>query len=494
MAVSRLLLSAVLAIALFPLSSFGVLAYAEEAGASVREDASETEIDPMVLSATDKGIGSSEQEGEEGEASEHESVTAPTSIDVEDLKEEATEAEVQVENSFRFETGKPVSVVEDAGGLQSRSMSARAGAGSYVSFGYGPCRGYDANKGIDVSHWQGSIDWNAVKLAGVNFAILKCASGKSVDSTFATNVTGCRRTGMKFGVYYYSYATSPAQGTVDAQRVISQLHNVGISDAELGYPIYYDLEDATVRGMSASEKAGLAWNFVVTLRNAGYSKIGIYSNMDWWCNQLTDPYFKSTDLYRWVAQYNSTGLGYHVNNIYANNPFSDFRARGDVWQFSSSGRVSGISGNVDLNYSYYNMIDSDEPGAMFRLYNPNSGEHFYTASTLEGNHLINVGWRYEGVSWIAPASSNSPVYRMYNPNAGDHHYTTSWMERDSLVRSGWRYEGVGWYSDDSQTTPLHRLYNPNAWAGAHHYTTSAYERDALVRSGWRAEGIGWYGM
>lgn len=131
--------------------------------------------------------------------------------------------------------------------------------------------------------------------------------------------------------------------------------------------------------------------------------------------------------------------------------------------------------------------------AMYRLYNPNSGEHFYTASTYEATSLVNVGWRYEGVGWMAPKSSNSPVYRLYNPNAGDHHYTTSAYERDSLVRAGWRYEQIGWYSDDAKTVPLYRQYNPNARAGAHNFTASAYERDNLIGAGWRDEGIGWYG-
>lgn len=487
---AKAFLSFALMISLFPVAVLGDRAFADD---STLEDVGEA-VDVSSLPVEDKSFDADEglfsEEGEE----EPDSLTPPEGYTVEDSPTEATEAEVQVENSFRFKDGVPVNAAEVTDDMKSRAVTPRAGANGYISFGYGPCPGGDAGRGIDVSSWQGSIDWSKVKLDGVTFAIIRCASGLSMDSRFLANVQGCRNVGMKFGVYYYSYATSPDQGTVDAQRVISQLRAAGISSGDLSFPIYYDLEDEAVRGMSSADKAGLAWNFVVALRNAGYSKIGIYSNMDWWCNQLTDPYFKSADLFRWVAQYNYTGLGYHQNNIYNGHPFGDFRARGDVWQFSSSGSISGISGNVDLNYSYYNMISASDPGAMFRLYNPNSGEHFYTASTLEGNHLINVGWRYEGVSWISPSSSSSPVFRMYNPNAGDHHYTTSSVERDSLVRSGWRYEGIGWYSDDAQTTPLHRLYNPNARAGAHHYTTSAFERDALVRSGWRAEGIGWYGQ
>ena len=131
---------------------------------------------------------------------------------------------------------------------------------------------------------------------------------------------------------------------------------------------------------------------------------------------------------------------------------------------------------------------------MHRLYNPNSGEHFYTASEVERDHLVGVGWNYEGAGWTAPSQSDTPVYRLYNANAGDHHYTTSVVERDHLVSVGWNDEGIGWYSDDSQRVPLFRQYNPNAIAGSHNYTTSKEETDMLIGIGWHDEGIGWYGV
>ncbi len=131
---------------------------------------------------------------------------------------------------------------------------------------------------------------------------------------------------------------------------------------------------------------------------------------------------------------------------------------------------------------------------MYRLYNPNSGEHFYTSNSGEREALREAGWNYEGIGWVAPASSSQPVYRMYNPVAGDHHYTMNSNERTSLVRAGWRYEGIGWYSDPSHKIPLYRQYNPHAKTGTHNYTTNANERTQLVRAGWRDEGIGWYGI
>ena len=131
---------------------------------------------------------------------------------------------------------------------------------------------------------------------------------------------------------------------------------------------------------------------------------------------------------------------------------------------------------------------------MFRLYNPNSGEHFYTADTNERDTLVELGWNYEGVGWMAPKSSSAPVYRLYNANAGEHHYTPAANEMASLVEAGWTYEGIGWYSDDAKTTPLYRDYNPNAYANNHNYTTDLNEHTTLVGLGWRAEGIAWYGV
>ena len=138
---------------------------------------------------------------------------------------------------------------------------------------------------------------------------------------------------------------------------------------------------------------------------------------------------------------------------------------------------------------------SQESREMYRLYNPNSGEHFYTSNQGERDHLVSLGWRYEGVAWNAPLTG-APIFRLYNPNAGDHHYTGSEKERDDLVKLGWKYEGVAWYTAPSTTKkPQYRLYNPNCTgAGAHHYTGSIKERDGLVKLGWRYEGIAWYGV
>ncbi|RSX53519.1 peptidase [Bifidobacterium goeldii] len=145
-----------------------------------------------------------------------------------------------------------------------------------------------------------------------------------------------------------------------------------------------------------------------------------------------------------------------------------------------------------------NEARADDSGAridMYRLYNMSSGEHFYTGDGNEKNSLVNAGWIYEGIGWVAPQHSNTPVWRLYNPNGGDHHYTIDTNERDALVGQGWRNEGIGWYSSDTNRSfPLYRQYNPKARTGSHNYTLNGNEVSMLTSQGWRDEGVAWYGI
>ena len=151
--------------------------------------------------------------------------------------------------------------------------------------------------------------------------------------------------------------------------------------------------------------------------------------------------------------------------------------------------IKGMGNFMGTKVAQFQIGDNQ---AMYRVYNPNSGEHFYTASTVERDHLIEVGWKNEDIGWYAPEKSNAPVFRLYNPNAGEHHFTMSAVERDALVKEGWNDEGIGWYSDEAQTVKVLRQYNPNAYANNHNYTTSQYEFDHNISLGWQDEGIAWY--
>lgn len=137
-----------------------------------------------------------------------------------------------------------------------------------------------------------------------------------------------------------------------------------------------------------------------------------------------------------------------------------------------------------------------EPVTLYRLYNPNSGEHFYTMSAKERDYLVSVGWKDEGIGWYSP-KTGEPVYRVYNANGGEHHYTRNAAERDALVKAGWKNEGTGWYSlneQDEYAVPVLRQYNPNAFACNHNYTTNVREDSMLWEQGWKREDTGWYAV
>lgn len=129
---------------------------------------------------------------------------------------------------------------------------------------------------------------------------------------------------------------------------------------------------------------------------------------------------------------------------------------------------------------------------MFRMYDPNSGEHFYTGSTVERDNLVAAGWNYEGVGFTFPQNSGLPVYRLYEPVYGEHLYTMDEKEKDMLIAQGWNYEGIAFNSASEYEVVQYRLHNPNANRGAYHFTGSEQERQNLIQAGWEDQGIGWY--
>lgn len=156
--------------------------------------------------------------------------------------------------------------------------------------------------------------------------------------------------------------------------------------------------------------------------------------------------------------------------------------------------VLGISG---LGLTAYAHDGEASPIEVYRLYNPNNGEHLFTKDVGERDYLDAIGWDYEGIAFTA-ISSGQHVYRVYNPYSGEHHYTTNNNEVADLYAKGWNYEGTSWcydYDGIITTKDVHRLYNPNATGiyevGAHHYTTNEGEKDWLVSLGWQYEGVGW---
>ena len=182
---------------------------------------------------------------------------------------------------------------------------------------------------IDVSSYQKDIDWKTVKASGVEGAIIRCGWGQDMksqdDPKFKQNVEACIALGIPFGVYIYSYAANVDKAVGEANHVIRLMHPY---KDKMTYPVFYDLEqNGTQTG--AVQRARL---FASTLAKAGY-KVGIYANLNWWRNYLVG----LDEFPKWVACYGS------------NKP----NVAGMVaWQYTSKGRVPGISGNVDCSQNY----------------------------------------------------------------------------------------------------------------------------------------------
>lgn len=191
--------------------------------------------------------------------------------------------------------------------------------------------------GIDVSKWNGSIDWNAVKNSGVSYVIIRCgyrgsSQGSLVeDPKYRTNIQGATAAGLKVGVYFFTQAVNEIEAVEEASMVLSL-----VSGYKLSYPIFLDVESSGGRadGISKETRTAVCRAFCQTIKNSGYTA-GVYANKTWFTNYIDAGQLGAYRI--WLAQY-------------ASKP--TYTGRYDIWQYSSKGKVGGISGNVDMNLSY----------------------------------------------------------------------------------------------------------------------------------------------
>lgn len=200
-------------------------------------------------------------------------------------------------------------------------------------------------KGIDVSSNQGKPDWAKVAKAGVKFAILRVHQRSGIDSSFEYNYKGCKSNGILIGGYKYSYALTPAQAIDEAEDVIAALNGRG-----LDFPVFYDLEWSNQQKLGKQAIENIAVAFLTRMKKAGY-KVGIYCNLDWYNNVLTDA-LKQYDC--WIARYPANDNGSVQERLRPNV--------GVGWQYSSKGEVSGINRSVDMNVFYKDYRGSDQKG------------------------------------------------------------------------------------------------------------------------------------
>lgn len=191
--------------------------------------------------------------------------------------------------------------------------------------------------GIDVSKWNGKIDWTAVKNSGISYVIIRCgyrgsSEGKLIaDSRFTENIQGANAAGLKVGIYFYSQAIDEIEAVEEASMVLGQIKNYKIS-----YPVFLDVESSGGRGdkIDKTMRTAVCKAFCQTIQNAGYTA-GVYSNKYWLETRIDASALSAYKI--WMAQYAAAPT---------------YKSRYDLWQYRSTGSVNGISGNVDMNISY----------------------------------------------------------------------------------------------------------------------------------------------
>lgn len=194
---------------------------------------------------------------------------------------------------------------------------------------------------IDVSSWQGDIDWAKAKADGVEGAIIRLGFGwgNDADAKAQRNINECKRLGIPFGIYWYSYAEDASGSRQEGNDVVSKLRQFGVSPNDLKYPVYYDLESWTWTGHTPPTNPNV-YNGIVNawygaLQSGGYQNLGVYS----YTSYLQGP-LNNANIYaktRWVAQYGPQ------------MEFTAFGTNDRGWQYTSSGQINGISGSVDMN-------------------------------------------------------------------------------------------------------------------------------------------------
>ena len=351
---------------------------------------------------------------DEDEKADGEDAAVPESLDTED-EQAADDAVIgdSEANSWRYQNGELRSDLRDDNatdlGIESRSMHEMPEGATM--------------QGIDVSGYQKDIDWQKVKDAGIDFAILKIGSinaretdGWYTDSYFQRNVTECERLGIPYGVYAYSYAKNAGDAVKGANHIIALLkgHNPTL-------PVYLDLEDDSIKD---TDHAAIAKAFCSTISAAGYAP-GIYASAGWFKNILTDPCFSNSGWSIWTAQYwygqrydASLGLG------------PEHPAKFDCWQYSFHGSVPGVSGDVDMNYAYV-----DVPLYYWQL---KDGTWYY--ATADGGAY--TGWLRLGGAWywLEPGAGGAMATGLHECNGSMY-----WFSASGAMATGWVHDGGTWY-------------------------------------------------
>ena len=365
-------------------------------------------------------------------------------------------------NSWRFENGQLIGGLDDE---SARSGNFRARAMNALPEGA-------TAQGIDVSEFQYQINWDAVKASGVDFAIIRIGWwNNGVDKYFERNVAECERLGIPWGAYLYSYSMDAEDAASEANHAIDLMNQMKAKGYTPDLPVYLDLEDKEVP-LDAAKLATISSTFNGKIAAAGYEP-GVYASARWWKNYLTSPVFDSWS--KWSAQYYSV---------------CEAPSDPDMWQYTSSGSVPGISGPVDVNYWYdsYNGDHWIEVGED-RYYVNKDGEPY------TGELKVGGSWY-----WLDPERGGAMATGFVDLPTGK----TVYYGADGAMRHGEQKIGGLWYHFDEDSGAMSvgftdlgskTVYYGEDGAmlhGRHEIGGEVYFFDevtgGLVRSGWVEDG------
>lgn len=321
-------------------------------------------------------------------------------------------------------------------------------------------------KGVDVSQWNGSIDWPSVAADGISFAFIRAASDFNYeDPNFYENMQGAGAAGLARGIYYYSVATDTSRAVADADFLVSLLQKYGFS---VEMPLVIDLEDEVQMGLSADQITAIAQAFCGEVAAYGYTPM-VYVNENWAWSYIN---LDAVSAYKWVAAWSL---------------YTDSTSR-QIWQSSNNGRVNGIHGNVDIDFSYVDPrsltgsgttnVSSASTGQQSQQGWSKDSSGAWSYYNSDGSQAR--GWQKVGDSWYYMDGNGIMQTGWANVN-GTYYYLNS----DGSMRIGWLKDGDSWYYLDGSGAMR------TGWVSAdnkYYYLKSG----GAMQTGWLKDGNTWY--
>lgn len=275
-------------------------------------------------------------------------------------------------------------------------------------------------RGIDVSKYNGAVNWGQVAASGMKFTFIKVGSTKSgVDPQFAANITGANAAGIRAGVYLYSYATTPEQAAEEANLVLQWIEPYTVN-----FPVVFDIEERSQLGLSSQQLIDIINAFCTRIDEAGYYPM-VYSGKNVFAGKLN-----TVGWDKWVAQY-ADNCDYNNNVCF--------------WQYTCKGSVGGVGGNVDVNYQYKDysqliipegFIGHNGSVRFYRNWRMQKGwiAHNDTKYYLDGAGNLVSGWftDADGSTYYLSPADGSIARGQCNVEGGDYYFTA-----DGVKTNGW---------------------------------------------------------